>query len=375
MSRPGSLIRLAIGLSIGIAHTAPAAALPTMVRLGYTGCASCHVSPQGAGPLTEYGRGIDQAQSLRGGEYRAREAHRKMMQDLRAVFQEQATWVDTRSPNVFRPRLLYRNVTEVGKGFRLSGVVTFEGASALRPVRTYDPAASSSTMFVNTALVHYRPRETLEFAAGRDQLPSGVNVPDLAAYVKSRNRLGYYDSPTQLKMYWWGKRHQVTPFVFGPGGNEASGERESGGGTLAEFDVIGNQRAVVGTTILKGVARNGDRRLLGGYARLGFGAWGILAEHDVTDRTRTAVAQAFTQNATFAQVFWAAREWLVLSTIGERLRVERPFEQRLNAGRIEVAARLAPQATVTMGTKLEKNLMTGKLSKSLILQVAVKTVY
>jgi hypothetical protein len=230
-------------------------------------------------------------------------------------------------------------------------------------------------MFVNTALVHYRPRETLEFAAGRDQLPSGVNVPDLAAYVKSRNRLGYYDSPAQLKMYWWGKRHQVTPFVFGPGGNEASGERESGGGTLAEFDVIGNQRAVVGTTILKGVARNGDRRLLGGYARLGFGAWGILAEHDVTDRTRTAVAQAFTQNATFAQVFWAAREWLVLSTIGERLRVERPFEQRLNAGRIEVAARLAPQATVTMGTKLEKNLMTGKLSKSLILQVAVKTVY
>jgi hypothetical protein len=375
MSRPGSLIRLAIGLSIGIAHAAPAAALPTMVRLGYTGCASCHVSPQGAGPLTEYGRGIDQAQSLRGGEYRAREAHRKMMQDLRAVFQEQATWVDTRSPNVFRPRLLYRNVTEVGKGFRLSGVVTFEGASALRPARTYDPAASSSTMFVNTALVHYRPRETLEFAAGRDQLPSGVNVPDLAAYVKSRNRLGYYDSPTQLKMYWWGKRHQVTPFVFGPGGNEASGEGESGGGTLAEFDVIGNQRAVVGTTILKGVTRNGDRRLLGGYARLGFGAWGILAEHDVTDRTRTAVAQAFTQNATFAQVFWAAREWLVLSTIGERLRVERPFEQRLNAGRIEVAARLAPQATVTMGTKLEKNLMTGKLSKSLILQVAVKTVY
>ena len=114
MSRPGTLLQLAIGLSIGIAHAAPAAALPTMVRLGYTGCASCHVSPQGAGPLTEYGRGIDQAQSLRGGEYQAREAHRKMMQDLRAVFQEQATWVDTRSPNVFRPRLLYRNVTEVG---------------------------------------------------------------------------------------------------------------------------------------------------------------------------------------------------------------------------------------------------------------------
>jgi hypothetical protein len=30
---------------------------------------------------------------------------------------------------------------------------------------------------------------------------------------------------------------------------------------------------------------------------------------------------------------------------------------------------------VIMGTKVEKNLMTGKLSKSLMLQVAVKTVY
>ena len=376
MIRPGVVLRIAIGLAIAIgAHAAPAAALPTMVRLGYTGCASCHSSPQGAGPLTEYGRGIDQAQSLRGGEYRAREAHRRFTQDLRAVFQEQATWVDTKAPNVFRPRLMYRNVTELGKGFRVSGVVTFEGATALRPAKSYDPAASSSTAFVNTALVHYRPGKTLEFAAGRDQLPSGVNIPDLAAYIKSRNRLGYYDSPTQLKMYWWGKRHQITPFVFAPGGNEASGDHESGGGTLAEFDVIGNQRAVVGTTILKGTSRNGDRQMVGGYARLGFGQWGILAEHDVTDRTRTAVARSFTQNASFAQVFWAAREWLVLSTIAERLRVEAPFAQRLDSGKFEVAARLAPQATVTLGTKLEKNLVTGKLSKSLILQVAMKSVY
>lgn len=376
MTRPGVVLRIAIGLTIAIgAHATPAAALPTMVRLGYTGCASCHASPQGAGPLTEYGRGIDQAQSLRGGEYRAREAHRKLMQDVRAVFQEQATWVDTKAPNAFRPRVLYRNVTELSKAFRVSGVVTFEGASALRPAKTYDPAASASTAFVNTALVHYRPRETLEFAVGRDQLPSGVNIPDLAPYIKSRNRLGYYDSPTQVKMYWWGKRHQVTPFVFGPGGNEASGEHETGGGTLAEFDVVGNQRAVVGTTLLKATARNGDRQMVGGYARLGFGRWGILAEHDVTDRTRTALAQRFTQNASFAQLFWAAREWLVLSTIGERLRVEQPFMQRLNAGKFEVAARLAPQATVTMGTKFEKNLVTGKLSKSLILQVAVKSVY
>ncbi|HXT30274.1 MAG TPA: hypothetical protein VN716_13365 [Vicinamibacterales bacterium] len=369
-------IRVAMALAIGIAGATPAAALPTMIRIGYTNCAACHVAPQGGGVLTEYGQGIDQAQSLRGGELqRVQELHRRLIQDLRVVMQEQSTWTDRPMPNNFRPRLLYRNVTNLGAGFRLSGVATIEGASAPRPAKSYDPAAGGSTLFVNSALVSYRPTKTLEFDAGRDQLPSGVNVPSLGAYIKSRNRLGYYDAPTQLKMAWWGKRHQVMPYVYAPGGNEASGERESGAGTLAEFDLLGNQRTVVGASFLKGTARNGDRQMVGGYARLGFGRWGILAEHDVTDRTRTALAQSFTQNASFTQVFWAAREWLVLSGIGERLRVERPFLERRNAGQVELSARLAPQATIVLGTRLEKDLVTNRLAKSLILQMAFKTVY
>jgi len=372
MTRAAAL-RVAAALVIVSAPAATASALPTMIRLGYTNCAACHASPQGAGPLNDYGRGIDRAQSLQGGEYHAAEAHRKLVQDLRGVFQ--GTWVDnSATPAVYRPRLMYRNVTELSSKVRLSGTATVEGATALRPARSYDPPAESSSLFVNTALVHYRAAKTLEFAAGRDQLPSGVNISDLGAYIKSRNRLGYYDSPTQLKMYWWGKRHQVTPFVYGPDGNEASGEHESGAGTVAEFDVLGNQRTVVGTTLLRGTARDGDRQMVGGYARLGFGQWGVLAEHDVTDRTRTTVARSFRQNASFTQVFWATREWLVLSLIGERLRVEQPFAQRLNAGKVEVAARLAPQATVIVGTRLEKNLVSGVLTRSLILQMAFKTV-
>jgi hypothetical protein len=371
----GGFARIAIGMSIAMAHAASAFALPTMVRLGYTSCATCHATPQGGGPLTDYGRGIDQAQSLRGGEYRPSEAHRRFVQDLRVVLRGEATWTPTGAPNVLRPQLTYRNITELSKGFRLSGAITFEGLSATRPPLAYDPAARPASAFVDAALVHYRPRDTIEIAAGRDRLPSGINIPELGSYIKSRNRLGYYDSPTQLKMFWWGSRHQVTPFVFGPGGNEAAGERESGAGTLAEFDVLGHQRTVVGMTVLKATAPNGDRQLRGGYARLGFGRWGILGEHDVTDRTRPAVSsKAFRQNASYAQVFWAAREWLTVSTIAERFRVARPFEERLDAGRIEVVARLASQATITFGGKVEKDRMSRRLSKSLILQLAFKTV-
>src|SRR5262245_33241705 len=60
--------------AIVAAGLTPAFGLPTMIRLGYPNCASCHASPQGGGLLNEYGRGIDEAQSLRAGEYDAASA-------------------------------------------------------------------------------------------------------------------------------------------------------------------------------------------------------------------------------------------------------------------------------------------------------------
>ena len=363
------------GVALTTLMGSPASALPTMIRLGYTDCASCHIAPQGGGPLNAYGRGIDLAQSLRGGDYQ-RSGDSRFMQDVRLVLQEQGTWAPGQpGANLFRPRLMYRTVTTISKAFRVSATVTAEGTDAPRPALSYDPAARSSVVFVNTALVHYRPRETLEFAAGRDQLPSGINVPDLAPYIKSRNRLGYYDAPTQLKMFWGGKRYHITPFVFAPGGHEAPGERESGAGSLAEFDVLGNQRTIAGVTIQRGTAQNGTRRMVGAYARLGFGPWGILAEHDVTGYTRTGLTlEAFRQTATYGQVFWAVREWLVASGIGERLRVEAPFAQHLVAGKLEVAARLSSQATISVGTRFERDVVTRRLTTSVVLQTAFKTV-
>ena len=120
------------------------------------------------------------------------------------------------------------------------------------------------------------------------------------------------------------------PFGYRGSGNEPAGEGETGAGTLAEVDVLGGGRTVVGVSLLRGTADNGSRRMIGGYARLGFGRWGILAEHDVTDRTRVDLsALSLPQSATYGQVFYAIREWLVASAIGERLRVDQPFEERL----------------------------------------------
>jgi hypothetical protein len=375
------LTAVATVLLVGVG--APAWALPTMIRLGYRECTACHIAPQGGGLLNDYGRGIDESQSLRGGEYRPSEnpflealgAKNRIRQDLRFVVQGQrALTSHTPNASTFRPRLMYRNVTDLNRQFRVSATVTAETTAAPRPSLLYDPSARASSVFVNTALVHYRLTPGVELAAGRDQLPTGLNLPDLGSFIKSRNRLGYYDAPAQVKMYVSGARWSATPYVFGGGGNEVAGERESGGGALAEIDLFGKGTTVVGMTWLRGTAHSGTRQTVGAYTRLGFGRWGILAEHDFTARRRDGpVAAAFGQHATYAQVFWAVREWLVASAAAERLRVEAPFETRATAGTLELTARLTNQATIGVSARLQRDAVTQRTTATAAFQLALKS--
>src|SRR5436190_12052961 len=98
---------------LGAYFVAPANALPTMIRLGYVNCAACHVAPQGGGLLNAYGRSIDEAQSLRAGEYepttnaviRTLSWGGRITEDLRFVGQEQVS-TSTNAPllGLFRGR-------------------------------------------------------------------------------------------------------------------------------------------------------------------------------------------------------------------------------------------------------------------------------
>jgi len=302
---------------------------------------------------------------------------RRITQDLRSVLQQQDVSTDGKAgTQVFRTRFLYRNATELGKGCRFTFTITGENQNALRPSLLYEPPSNSAQLFVNTALLSYRAKPSLEFSVGRDQLPAGLNISDLSVFIRARNRLGYYDAPTQAKAFCWSKRFLIGPYAYAPGGNERSGHLESGGGVLAEFDVLGKQRTVVGVNLLRGTARNDDRTLIGPYVRLGFGKWGILAEHDMTDRTlKTGGAVSLWQSASYGQLFWAAREWLVPSLIAERLRVDLPYRERLDAVKLELAARLTSQVTISAGPRLQRDELTGRISRSVVFQIALKTVH
>jgi hypothetical protein len=334
--------------------------------------------------LNTYGRGIDQAQSYAGGDYtpvenaivRTLSWGGRIRQDVRWIGQEVASSsTDRQWTTLMRNRFFYRNATELGKGFRVSTMITGEIRNAARPDKVYERNIVPGGAMVSSALLQYRPKEGFEIAAGRDILPTGIFVPDLGIFVRARNRGGYYDTPTQVKLFWWGKRYQVMPYAFGPSGHEAVGQREFGGGGMAEVDVLGNQRTVIGLNLLQGSAHQSGRRLVGMYTRLGFGKWGIFAEHDITGRTIQPSGVSFRQHTTYAQGFWAIREWFVASLIGEQLRVARPYQEDLRAGKVEVAARLNSNVTLSVNVRLQRNMVTNVWSPSMGLQMAFKTVY
>jgi hypothetical protein len=377
-----SITQLAIAL-VALSGTS-AWALPTMIRLGYPNCVSCHITPQGGGLLNTYGRGIDQAQSYAAGDYKPMEGALgrfltfggRTRQDVRWVGQEAASSpTNDKWSTLMRNRFFYRNATELGKGFRATLMVTGETRSIPRPNRSYDLALVPGRAMISQALLQYRPKDGIEVAAGRDLLPTGVFIADLTSFVRSRNRAGYYDTPTQAKAFLWGKRYHIAPFAFGPSGHQARGQHEYGGGTLAEFDVLGSQKTVVGLTALHGSALDGNRRILGGYSRLGFGKWGILAEHDVTDRTIKASGVSFRQHTSYVQGFWAVREWLVPSLIAEQVSAARPFREDLRAGKFEIAARLSSQLTLSANFRMQRNVVTGVWSPSVGMQIAMKPVF
>ena len=360
-------------------------ALPNMIRLGYPNCMSCHVSPQGGGLLNPYGRGIDEAQSRRAGEYRPNSLHLfdllsangHIDQDFRAVMSSQVT-ASTNGPmlGLNRGRFFYRNVTTFGKGFRASVVVDGETDPSSRKGKPYEAGMRPGLVMVTSAMLQYRPKEGIEFGAGRDYLPQGLIIPDQTAFIKARNRLGYFDTPTQAKAFFWGRRWLASPFAFAPSGREPRTGREKGGGLMAEFDLLGKGKTVVGVNALRGSDLLGNRNMTGIYTRLGFGAWGILAEHDLTRRARHLAygGGAFNQQATYGQLFYYWREWLVTSVITERLTVQNPYPEHLWAYKGEVGARMSSNWSISLRAGLQRDFRTRVLSPVASIQFTAKTV-
>jgi hypothetical protein len=353
-----------------------AIASPTMIRIGYSDCVTCHISPQGGGLLTTYGKGVDEAQSLRRREVQPVDtAVRRLIYDVRFVASSQllqaAQQTNASPSSTFRA--LVRSSVKVSERHRMSYSFGLESPSLTSTTRT-TPVGNAANFVVSKAVWEYRPADGLDLAIGRDEMPSGIGLPDPLAFIRKSHDPNNTAYPVQAKAFLHTRRLQLTPYVFGPGGDEATELRQYGAGMVGGVDVW-KQRAVIGLSGRTATGSGFNRRSVGAFARLGFGKWGILAEHDLTSRTENdGFAPTSRYLAGHTQVFFAPYEWLVTSLGTEHLVVEGPRPRHLYRLAPGVQTRLSDNLTLIFNMRDVFTGASADRSRTYAVQIAVKTV-
>jgi hypothetical protein len=324
----------------------PAAASPTMVRLGYAGCAQCHLSPQGGGLLTDYGRGIDAAQSLRVREYTPPddEVTRRVVQDVRLQLGG-TRWFEgapVGGPGATEARVWHRLALMASPRHRFTSTLGLDSR----------PMAGSTVLehvSVNRLTWDYRVHDGLELTVGKDTLPTGVMMADYEQLLRERAESGRSVYPAQARVAYWSRKLQLTTYAFAPGGEELAVDRQRGGGVVAGA-VLWHERAIIGGTARRSTDGVTGRDLYGAYARLGFGRWGVFAEHDAVRPTPGPAMRDRVRAGGQATVFVAAREWLVTSLGTQYVRVD-----PATGGDTRLVARVVPAVQARFSDRVTVN--------------------
>lgn len=277
---------------------ATASATPNMIRLGYETCASCHISPQGGGLLTTYGKGVDASQNLRPqdlGEPEFGDALRWLAYDVRLSLS-----LDRDPPAAAG----YGFSTSVRSAVGLGQHRLVYAGSVSSPTLARTRTSGAVNVRMSKLFWLFQPKENLSLTVGRDSLPAGVS------FARRESNPDVSTTPTQVKLFWWNDRWQVATYAFGPDGNENAPQFEAyGAGGMIGADVW-KDRAVVGVTTRAMRADAYDRNSAGAFLRLGLTKhWGVLLEHEVIDRT-TDRGDDFTHIAGHSEVFFVPFDWL-----------------------------------------------------------------
>jgi hypothetical protein len=300
-------VRILFTVAALLALASSASATPNMIRLGYPTCSSCHLSAQGGGLLTRYGEGIDLSQSLRPEEPKNPEFGEDLLGSRLNYDARLSLGIDREPPDAtgYGFSLSFRSAVGIIPNHRL-----VYASSVSSPTLTRERAPGAVRIGMSRLYWLYQAKPGLSFVVGRDDLPSGLGLPGAQSFFRGVNNPGVSSTPTQAKVFWAHKRLEVTAYGFGPAGNETQPALEArGGGAVVGFN-LWRDRAVVGVSGRRSVADAFDRSNGGVFARLALSKrWGILAEHDVTQRT-VNTGPELTHLAGHTQVFFVPFDWL-----------------------------------------------------------------
>jgi hypothetical protein len=297
---------------------------PSYVRLGYISCTGCHLSSQGGGLLTFYGKGVANSQSMYPSkslserlEKEALEQGEKLekkqwsaLQALQFRYMRHKTKNDVRS---FPMQLDYH------LAFQKNQDLWFEGALAVAPPPRDEPQASTNKTYervffrklgMTKTFDHSLWTETRLFL-GIHQLPFGLGLVDHTHYNRSENRLNVTDIPIQAQLYLGQEKWTGHTFLYLPHPREAQGNQEHGLGTQWWRH---HPWLSVGIQSLWGRSDDIERYVNGVLWKTGSKKWAWMNELNWTHRELNPSAsqpQPFDQRTWFSQFSFYAHEHLL----------------------------------------------------------------
>lgn len=301
-----------LGALLVMWSAAPASATPNMIRLGYATCSACHLSPQGGGLLTPYGKGIDAAQNLR-------------PEDLAEEFGESVKWLAydvrlslglDRTPPAATG---YGFSTSVRSAIGLGHHRLVYAGTVSSPTLARTRTSGAVSMRMSRLFWLFQPKDGISLTVGRDDLPTGLGSPGATSFHRRVTTPDVSSTPTQAKVSWWNDRWQVTGYGFGPDGNETSPRFEAYGGGAVVGRTVWKDHAVAGVTTRISRADAYDRRSAGAFLRLGITKhWGILLEQEIADRITDKGAE-LTHLAGRSELFYVPFDWLQTSLAADHV--------------------------------------------------------
>lgn len=240
--------------------TSSAFAFPELTRFGYNSCTACHVSPNGGGLLTSYGRSLSaEVLSTWGNEKDAGFFWRSV--DREAIEKYLLLGGDVRGVQVHRENSQVKDgrfikmQADLEAGFNLEH---WGGAISVGEMDkdTWKPQARTFYAF-------WRPRDELTVRAGRFLPSYGLRLPDHIAFSRSFLGFGLDGIRDGAEFQWTGEN-----WTFNLTQAKQFNTPDPESATSAQAQFFFNDRYKVAANIWSGKS--------GAMSRLISGLWGIL---------------------------------------------------------------------------------------------------
>lgn len=279
-----------------------AEAFPELTRHGYVSCTACHVSPNGGGAMTPYGRGLSrELLSTWGGAREAEVGHGILPKEWSDALENSklrlggdVRWVQTHRENA---------AVRSGQFFTMQAQAEFawdEGAWAVAAAigKLEDPRGKKEFRLVSPkyyGLVRFAEAGTLR--AGRFAPAYGLHLADHTLSVRRALGLGPDVERDNLEFSWIGEQNQFFATITQSAESTASTDKERA--SIVRYERIINSNSRVGASFWQG--SGGDHDAAAGFDRWMFGVhgianlskeWFLSAEIDRSERTGTSLVQS-----------------------------------------------------------------------------------